>query len=83
MVQEIIVGLIVIASAIYTFWLLAPAGVRRAGAAALAALARRFGLDAQASRQLQARLAEHGGCGDCKTCNHCATLRRPPPSRTR
>jgi hypothetical protein len=82
MIQDLIVGLVVIASAIYTFWLLAPAGVRRAGAAGLAALARRFGLGAQASRQLQARSAEHGGCGDCKTCNHCATLRRPPPSRS-
>jgi hypothetical protein len=83
MIQELIVGLIVAASAIYTFWLLAPAGIRRAGAAGLAALARRFGLDPQKSRQLQTKLAEHGGCGDCKTCNNCATLRRPPPSRRR
>jgi uncharacterized protein DUF6587 len=83
MIQNLIVGLIVIASAIYTFWLLAPAGVRRAGAAGLAALARRFGLDPQKSQRLQTKLAEHGGCGDCKTCNNCATLRRPPPSRDR
>lgn len=81
MFQDLIVGLIVGASAIYTIWLLAPAGFRRAGAAGLAALARRFGLDARQSQQLQAKLAEHGGCGDCKTCNNCATLRRPPPGR--
>ena len=81
MVQDLIVGLIVVVSAIYTFWLLAPAGIRRAGAAGLAALARRFGLGAQASRQLQSRLAEHGGCGDCKTCNNCATQHRPPARR--
>lgn len=81
--QDLIVGVIVAVSAIYTFWLLAPAGVRRAGAAGLAALARRFGLDAQESERLRATLAEHGGCGDCKTCNNCATLRRPPPSRDR
>jgi hypothetical protein len=81
MVQDLIVGLVVIASAIYTVWLLAPAAVRRAGAAGLAALARRLGLDPQESRRLQAKLAEHGGCGDCKSCNNCGTLRRPPPSR--
>lgn len=83
MVQDLVVGLIVVVSAIYTLWLLAPSGVRRAGAAGLAGLARRFGLDAQASQRLQAKLAEHGGCGDCKTCNNCATLRRPPPRRSR
>lgn len=83
MVQDLIVGLIVVASAIYTFWLLAPAGVRRAGAAGFAALARRFGLGQQESRRLQAKLAEHGGCGDCESCNRCATLRRPPLSRSR
>lgn len=83
MVQDLIVGLIVIASAIYTFWLLAPSGVRRAGAAGLAALARKLGVSPQESQRLQTKLAEHGGCGDCKSCNQCATLRRPSPPRSR
>jgi hypothetical protein len=81
--QDVIVGLIVIAAAIYTFWLLAPAGVRRAGAIGLAALARRLGLEPQASHRLQAKLAEDGGCADCKTCNRCASRREPAPSRFR
>jgi hypothetical protein len=81
--QDVIVGLIVIVSAIYTLWLLAPAGVRRAGAAGLAALARRLGLDPQASHRPRAKLAEDGGCADCKACNRCASRRELSPSRFR
>lgn len=76
MVQDVIVGLIVIASAIYTIWILMPAGMRRAGAAGIASLARSFGVGARESERLQARLATHGSCGDCEECKGCAPARK-------
>lgn len=79
MVQYLIVGLIVVAAAVYAAWLLAPAGARRAGAGVLAAMARRLGLGSQASARLETKLAQHGGCGDCKACKQCPTARRATP----
>lgn len=73
MVQDLIVGLIVIAAALYTFWILVPAGVRRAGAARLASLARRCGLGEHKSQRLQATLATHSSCGECDSCKGCAS----------
>ena len=72
MIQGFIVALIVLASALYAFWALMPAGMRRFGAAALAAAARRCGLGEQKSQQLRATLATHGSCGQCDSCKGCA-----------
>lgn len=73
MVQQLIVGLIVLAAALYSLWTLLPGDVRRAAAARLASLARRCGLGEQDSRRLQATLAAHSSCGDCDGCKGCAT----------
>jgi hypothetical protein len=73
MVQDLIVGLIVIASALYAFWILMPARLRRTGAAGLASLARRCGLGEQESQRLRTTLATHSSCGQCDSCKGCAT----------
>jgi hypothetical protein len=72
MIQGLIVGLIVLASALYAFWILMPAGMRRASAAALAAAARRCGLGEQKSQRLWVTLATHSSCGQCDSCKGCA-----------
>ena len=82
MVQNLLVGLIVVVAAAYALWILMPAHMRRAGAAALAAMARRCGLGEQESQQLRATLASHSSCGVCDGCKGCArpaesVMRRP------
>jgi hypothetical protein len=72
MIQSLMVGLIVLASALYAIWILMPAGMRRASAAALAGAARRCGLGEQKSQRLQATLATQSSCGQCESCKGCA-----------
>jgi hypothetical protein len=72
MIQGLVVVLIVLASTLYAFWILMPAGMRRASAAALAAAARRFGLSEQESQRLRVTLATHSSCGQCDSCKGCA-----------
>src|SRR6185369_2221037 len=71
MVQNIIVGLIVFAAALYSIWMLMPSDTRRAASAWLAALARGCGLGEQESRRLQANLSSHSSCGECAGCKGC------------
>jgi len=71
MVQGVIVGLIVFAAALYSVWLLMPAGTRRAAASRLASLARGCGLGEQQSQRLQATLATHSSCSECASCKGC------------
>ena len=73
MLQNIIVGLVVVAAVLYTLWLLMPVAPRRAAAARLASLARRCGLGEQESLRLQATLATHSSCGECASCKSCAS----------
>ena len=72
MVQDFIVAVIVLASVLYAFWMLMPAVLRSASAAALAAAARRLGLGEQRSQSLHASLAANRGCGQCDGCKGCA-----------
>ena len=71
MAQNVIVGLIVFVAALYSVWLLMPAGIRRAAAGRLASLARGCGLGEQQSQRLQATLATHSSCGECASCKGC------------
>jgi hypothetical protein len=71
MIQDVIVGLIVFAAALYSVWLLMPAGTRRAAAGRLASLARGWGLGEQQSQRLQATLATHSSCSECASCKGC------------
>ena len=71
MAQNVIVGLIVFAAALYSVWLLMPAGTRRAAAGRLASLARGCGLGEQQSQRLQATLATHSSCSECASCKGC------------
>ena len=80
MIQNFVVGLIVVVAAAYALWVMMPARMRRAGAAALAEMARRCGLGERESQQLRATLASHGSCGECDGCKGCA---RPAESTMR
>ena len=71
MVQDIIVGLIVLAAALYSVWMLVPAGTRRAAAGRLASLARACGLGEQESQRLEATLSTHSSCSECASCKGC------------
>ena len=74
MTQQLIVGLIVAAAALYAVWRWMPAGWRRAAAARLASGSQRAGLvDAQRAQQLAASLAKTSGCGSCDSCGSCST----------
>jgi hypothetical protein len=74
MAQEIIVGLIVAAAALYAVWRWMPAGWRRAAALRVAAGSQRAGLvDARQAGALAASLGKSSGCGSCDTCGSCAT----------
>jgi hypothetical protein len=80
MVQDVIVGLIVLAAAVYSAWLLMPAGTRRAAAGRLASLARGCGLGEQQSQRLQAKLATHSSCSECASCKGCVKPTTEAPS---
>jgi hypothetical protein len=71
MVQDVIVGVIVLAAAFYSVWMLMPAGTRRAVAGRLASLARSCGLGEQESQRLEAKLSTHSSCGECASCKGC------------
>jgi hypothetical protein len=77
MLQEIIVAPIVLASALYSLWRLAPDGLRRTWAARAAAVGRRLGLNATASVQLHETLAAGRSCGECERCKGCGTATPP------
>ncbi|MBJ2158839.1 DUF6587 family protein [Variovorax sp. IB41] len=73
MAQQLIVGLIVAAAALYAVWRWMPAGWRRSAAYKLAAGSQRAGLvDQERANQLAASLAKSSGCGSCDTCGSCA-----------
>ena len=73
MTQQLIVGLIVAAAALYAVWRWMPAGWRRGAARKFAAGTQRAGLIDQArADQLAASLAKTSGCGSCESCGSCA-----------
>lgn len=73
MTQQLIVGLIVAAAALYAVWRWMPAGWRRGAARKLAAGTQRAGLiDQTRADQLAASLAKTSGCGSCDSCGSCA-----------
>jgi hypothetical protein len=72
MTQQLIVGLIVAAAALYAVWRWMPAGWRRSAAHKLAVGSQRAGLVDEARAQtLAALLAKSSGCGACDTCGGC------------
>ncbi len=72
MAQQLIVGLIVAAAALYAVWRWMPAGWRRAAAQRLGSATQRAGLiDAGRADRLAASLAKPSGCGACDTCGGC------------
>ncbi|MEJ8849061.1 DUF6587 family protein [Variovorax rhizosphaerae] len=74
MLQQIIVGLIVAAAAIYAAWRWMPAAWRRGAAQKLTAGGQRAGLvDEERAKQLAASLAKSSGCGSCDSCGACGT----------
>jgi len=81
MIQHLIVAFAVIAAALYSAWIVMPAGWRRAAAARLARQANRSGLNREAAHELQRRLESTSACGDCASCKGCAS--RPASSATR
>ncbi|MET0543650.1 MAG: DUF6587 family protein [Variovorax sp.] len=85
MTQQIIVGFIVAAAALYAAWRWMPAGWRRGAARRLAAGGHRAGLvDEARVEQLAASLAKTSGCGSCDTCGACgkADVKPTDPTRT-
>ena len=82
MIQSLIAGAIVIAALFYSAWVFMPAAWRRAGAARMAQQASRSGMQAQAARQLQARLEGASACGECAGCKGCGPAPRDtaPPA---
>jgi hypothetical protein len=80
--QAIIVGLIVLAAAIYAAWALLPAGLRLQLARRAAAIARRAGGPAWLVRFADAiagsALRRLGGCSDCSAVQAAPT---PPKGR--
>jgi hypothetical protein len=82
MTQQIIVGLIVAAAAIYAAWRWMPAGWRRGAAQKLAQGGQRAGLvDEARAQQLAASLAKTSGCGSCDSCGACGTSDTKPADR--
>ncbi|WP_213955523.1 MULTISPECIES: DUF6587 family protein [unclassified Variovorax] len=83
MTQQIIVGLIVAAAAIYAAWRWMPAGWRRGAAQKLAAGGQRAGLvDEERARQLAASLSKSSGCGACDSCGACSTGDAKPADKS-
>ncbi|MEP6721836.1 MAG: DUF6587 family protein [Variovorax sp.] len=79
MTQQIIVGFIVAAAALYAAWRWMPAGWRRSAAHKLASGTHRAGLVDQArAEQLAAALAKTSGCGSCDSCGACGKAEAPP-----
>ena len=79
MTQQIIVGFIVAAAALYAAWRWMPAGWRRSAAHKLATGGRRAGLvDEARAEQLAASLAKTSGCGSCDTCGACGKADAKP-----
>jgi hypothetical protein len=77
MAQQLIVGLIVAAAALYAVWRWMPAGWRRGAAQKLAAGTHRAGwVDEKRASELAASLAKTSGCGSCDSCGSCAP--KPP-----
>ena len=82
MTQQIIVGLIVAAAAIYAAWRWMPAAWRRGAAQKLAAGGQRAGLvDEERARQLAASLAKTSGCGSCDSCGACGAADAKPSDK--
>jgi len=81
MTQQIIVGLIVAAAAIYAAWRWMPAGSRLGAAQKIASGGQRAGLvDEDRARQLAASLAKTSGCGSCDSCGACGTADAKQPA---
>ena len=73
MTQQLIVGLIVAAAALYAVWRWMPAGWRRGAAQKLGAGTHRAGwVDEARAKELAASLAKTSGCGSCDSCGSCA-----------
>ncbi len=83
MTQQLIVGLIVCAAALYAVWRWMPAGWRRSAAHKLAAGSRRAGLVDQARADaIAASLAKASGCGACDSCGACGKADAPAADAT-
>jgi hypothetical protein len=73
MIQNLIVGVIVVLAGLYALWILLPDAARRRAAAWLASLASRCGLAEENTRRLHATLATHSSCSECAGCKGCAS----------
>ncbi|MCJ0764235.1 DUF6587 family protein [Variovorax terrae] len=76
--QQLAVGLIVLAAALYALWHWMPARWRRALAARLASGSRRLGVQEEQAQRMAAALGSTPGCGACDSCGSCATPGAPP-----
>ncbi|ARU04374.1 hypothetical protein CCO03_06525 [Comamonas serinivorans] len=76
--QQLMVGLIVGAAAMYAVWHWLPARLKRRAAQAIAHGSERLGVtDAAGARQLQQSLQQPSGCGACARCEPaCSTQPR-------
>lgn len=79
MLQYLIVGLIVGSAALYSVWVMLPAGLRGRAAASLSRLALRSGVGEAGARKLESRLANTASCGECAQCRGCAGASRREP----
>lgn len=82
MIQNFIVGVIVLVAGLYALWILLPDAVRRRAAAALASLAGRCGLAEENTQRLHTSLVTQSSCGDCASCKGCATPARNKTAAT-
>jgi len=77
MLQQSIVGLIVLAAFAWAAWYWMPAAWRRRLAAALGQGGRRVGLKDAGAARITRALADAPGCTSCDSCGSCATPGRP------
>lgn len=76
--QQLIVGLIVVAAALYAVWRWMPGRWRRSAAQKLAAGSHRAGwVDQAKADALAASLAKSSGCGSCDSCGACGKAEAP------
>ncbi len=73
MIQNLIVGVIVVLAGLYALWILLPDAVRRRAAAGLASLASRCGLAEENTQRLHTTLVTQSSCGECASCKGCAS----------
>jgi hypothetical protein len=79
MMQDFIVGVIVLVAGCYVVIKFTPHAVRASLAPRLARWARQARLPELFARRLEQKITTAGGCGSCNSCNACATDPVTPP----